>query len=1549
MRIVLSEKFSQVDSLLWKTPQDVQELFGVLRRKRMEVSALLHDIEEYKEWDHINWCLFIADYREYLWLPRFLDLDMFNAFTEIIMTSWDDFDYNNFLKFSKSSATASRLPNWYAWPNVSKLIQHQWEYLAQWLVEVVANAIDATNPAKTIGRFWEWFYQSLKFIKDWKGAIVVRTKKNEEQWFSIQIRNQEWNYQIGAVGIEKNISGTEVELDRKLSKEEQKKLIDFVRNSFKTNKRVKIFLNGEHLNPSAHYVTLNWWKTWEPNSSISITISGNWFIVSDNWVGMNSRDISEKLLYPNISWKSRSNPDAMQEEEIEKNIASETSISYKIFPVEEKEPEYYNEAKSHKKTSIRLQVAGVLIEEILIDATSDIEEFCLDFPSFIWLPESRNSIELTKEVILTLKVAIEKIIHQSMDVGKKMILLELIWKIITHLKSKEGTSIPLKNKYDIDKISKTAFVWIKEELEWMGKKVIWKIPWVQEALANRGDLVFVDTQFLSFDITQIPWAQSLTNITGGNRKFYQFEFAESAPYDYLILPDMILVNSRYTRTPEDIARINAQINLNTNYEYFSDTVHYGLIQDNSWDTLEQEKLEIDTDFQEELKIYEWRISQAMKEYNHTFPLTMEELQQVKRWELDHTNMAYFMGQDIVDDLFIFWLFQWECETYGAPMNIHEYDFLSPNFFEKFKKFVKSFSNEVIQLFFLIEPKFLHDEDILSRLLDILSNESISDYIRTFTDALCQVPDVTIWMIQQYYLDESDSLRYENIEDIWDGGSTFDYEVNWVWFEFMLDYGADCILSEWKLLTINWQSTFPYILWSDIKNWKLFFEFCLKNDPLNYIYYWWEIYSYESSGEDYETSTTEDGFSIWKYYIPYSSLEDGTFKTYIVEEDGTQLDTDLNFLTKQNLPITYTPIFDTELDPRWKISDDANIFLEFLCKWGEFLKEEDNKVAVHPEWSLLLTDIIGISRFFGDELSHLNTNHPWDTLSLLKSSLSKKLKNRVPFQRNITTTIDGQDRSSMIWLREVIQNSRDAILKRKHEAKKDIHIDFYRNDNHWVSRVSDAIGMTPREVFTYLLTPWVSWKDDDTWSTGMFGQGFYSLAIGAQEIRVKTWQWNGLVTCIRLLPIYNQNNEIIDFSIEYSFTGEEFQWTIIERVGGNTWVSGSIWALIWKKNLQKYVWNLDDVNIVYNWESLCSKEDIILLQTEQVWSLWILSLKQNTDKQERLTKDNLWVSKIKDSYLAFLPDWIQKYIRKWNYSLDLPAWVPLTKTRNAITDFEQTFDVLKPHIFNVTCRQLIQDYLDWKVQLPMMPLDYYGLDWYEFTFDKKILDLADKVNRWGLLSWEELEVLKDKALLVQYFINLNITSKGEIISLRKIKQERDDARKLQKHTQVPYILEHKAEERNKRSKEVITQSITQEQKDFLLKVQTRFEPIIQRIFGFTIPFWFKSWFGGNAAAWGGKIVFNLDYFFSLNRYSNYRMLWLVTHEMTHLVEWFIKELGVDFDEVMNWRTLKELVWANKISLAWERNDFWTHQKDLEHNHSFERIQRQILKLMTREYL
>jgi len=101
-------------------------VFFEKRNQIREILASHRELKnEYQSENHTNWFLFLADYRESLGIPKFIDLDLFNALSEIIMTSGEEMSYDDFLKVLKKPQVLSKIGKNYVGPEVGKLIKNQ--------------------------------------------------------------------------------------------------------------------------------------------------------------------------------------------------------------------------------------------------------------------------------------------------------------------------------------------------------------------------------------------------------------------------------------------------------------------------------------------------------------------------------------------------------------------------------------------------------------------------------------------------------------------------------------------------------------------------------------------------------------------------------------------------------------------------------------------------------------------------------------------------------------------------------------------------------------------------------------------------------------------------------------------------------------------------------------------------------------------------------------------------------------------------------------------------------------------------------------------------------------------------------------------------------------------------------------------------------------------------------------------------------------------------------------------------------------------------------
>ncbi|USN59083.1 MAG: hypothetical protein H6767_03210 [Candidatus Peribacteria bacterium] len=162
-----------------------------------------------------------------------------------------------------------------------------------------------------------------------------------------------------------------------------------------------------------------------------------------------------------------------------------------------------------------------------------------------------------------------------------------------------------------------------------------------------------------------------------------------------------------------------------------------------------------------------------------------------------------------------------------------------------------------------------------------------------------------------------------------------------------------------------------------------------------------------------------------------------------------------------------------------------------------------------------------------------------------------------------------------------------------------------------------------------------------------------------------------------------------------------------------------------------------------------------------------------DRIERYTKDNLWISGIKDDLLADLPTWMVEIFKEERLTIDIPQWVPLTGSRNSMVNRRYYVELLKPYLYKQVIDFILQSYVHRSVRIPMLPADYYGLERYDFRHSSQILSLAEKYNHSGNkidFSAEEIDLLKDKENMVQFLVLVNFQRDGETTNLISIKSK-----------------------------------------------------------------------------------------------------------------------------------------------------------------------------------
>lgn len=603
-------------------------------------------------------------------------------------------------------------------------------------------------------------------------------------------------------------------------------------------------------------------------------------------------------------------------------------------------------------------------------------------------------------------------------------------------------------------------------------------------------------------------------------------------------------------------------------------------------------------------------------------------------------------------------------------------------------------------------------------------------------------------------------------------------------------------------------------------------------------------------------------------------------------------------------------------------DEAFWLSEYMFAFNEVFRENEkviewffNKIFkkyIQEKWINLLK--AKFPKLFSKK-SNKWTKSIWKSVTeKLKENRSKKLDLSL-YLWKITSQIDGQDSWSQIYAREIPVNSIDAI-NWDSKKEKTIEINSFEVDWNMVNEFFDKVWMTPEQVDNYLIPIWKSSKDIP-WIIWKFWQWFYSSMIWAKEVLVKTSVWDWKTVYIKFKPII-ENWLIKDIAIFKKIVKEDFIWTKLQRVDIEKWTKSHINGMIFLNNLIKYIWCVDDFSILYNWKNINDKNEVLF--QEYIDGLWTLKILKN-QKIERVISRWTYMSEIKEEYIDMFPDYIKEIIKKEKLTIEIPENISLLSSRNSVANSDD-IKRIKPYIYKLILKYIVFLSLEWKINIPMLPEDYFWNDSIEKKLNdnqKSILKLAKTINNWWIIN--DFELLKNKSNIALFLAYLEIEKSWEKVSLHILKKRRKDKEFLEKHTD--WIMSENIDKwdvlwrEKSHEKKLQINELDEEQDIFLDLVKSKFNKLFS-YYNLDIELWlFKSNNHSTLAyaKWKNNINFNanrIDYL--TNDIKN--LINAVTHELAHIILW--------------------------------TDSAFTHQKDPDHEDSFEKKQREILEVYLRIY-
>jgi len=323
--------------------------------------------------------------------------------------------------------------------------------------------------------------------------------------------------------------------------------------------------------------------------------------------------------------------------------------------------------------------------------------------------------------------------------------------------------------------------------------------------------------------------------------------------------------------------------------------------------------------------------------------------------------------------------------------------------------------------------------------------------------------------------------------------------------------------------------------------------------------------------------------------------------------------------------------------------------------------------------------------------------------------AKAAKEFLKYKIGISGAITAQSADEMIFLRELIQNSRDEMrawegMGRSLNGAKKIGVRSYLNKDRWILSVTDPCGMDVERIVKKVLTPGettrgsdLSIKDAETLFAGRFGWGFFTVFEDCSEVCIRTF-YGGKGYEFRLRPRYSAvgkegNKTLLGISVieakEYN-SSEAFRGTEIQRIkylkdyvdpndlDGSKDTNVRRYSLPEvmfeharaKAMLTRYVGAVSDVEI--SWKIGGSsilvnekKEKKPLFEVKRSGHKGHIRLYPST-QESRVTVGGLYVQAVDEDLLSGIPyPWLKKQVLDKKLNFEFDKGTPILATRRGL--------------------------------------------------------------------------------------------------------------------------------------------------------------------------------------------------------------------------------------------------------------------------------------------
>lgn len=341
------------------------------------------------------------------------------------------------------------------------------------------------------------------------------------------------------------------------------------------------------------------------------------------------------------------------------------------------------------------------------------------------------------------------------------------------------------------------------------------------------------------------------------------------------------------------------------------------------------------------------------------------------------------------------------------------------------------------------------------------------------------------------------------------------------------------------------------------------------------------------------------------------------------------------------------------------------------------------------------------------------------------------------EEEIRSAISGQEQGENLWIRELIQNSRDAIRKawregRLLEGQGEIIVESYKRGPEWVVEVKDPAGMSVHILANYFFPLDESEKVMGQ-DAGRFGQGLYTLFGDFDEVRIKTSMGDGHIQEITVIRDKQGRLKVKSWEEKLgSYRGTEIR--RIKRLDRRQEIPVELEAAFVTHGVYEYGGSVQNVKISYQGERI--NDNLKEKAFVDVGNWGKLRILESPSRLARITQDELPISDpaLQAELLELIPDWMGRLWSEKGWSLDLPKKVPLVRSRAGLAQKEKVLSDLQKAIMAAGVRIAVQLYFEEGLKLPGLPEDFYY--WRYYDMDDRTKKDAQLLNagRWSELDW-----------------------------------------------------------------------------------------------------------------------------------------------------------------------------------------------------------------------